>query len=283
MRIRFQYLVSAAIVAVIIALIAYLIFKPESHSGPPKDTAAPNPVPVQSVATSEPEAESEPYVSSAMDDTSTEQDSAATEPAPAAADSHLVAAPEELAGSDAVVLQVLTQVSPQLTKWLIPDEQIRKWVLTVDLMADGKLPKRYRPLDYPMDKFAVTKQDGLTVAAEENFARLTPLINTVTAIDAKLLAEYYRAWSPLLDKAYREQGKPGSFEERLLLALSRIISTEPLAQAEALERPTVFYHYKDETLEQATDVEKLCWRMGIDNLLAVQQFARDLRQQLDPI
>lgn len=284
MRIRFQYLVSAAIIVVVIAIIAYVIIRPGAENHPPVPAAtsqpesAPQPVSrkaedeLPDFLTAEPAAEPPPA-------DSVDEPAPAPEPEPA-----LIAAPEELSGSDETVLQVLSLISPQLTKWFIPDEQIRKWVLTIDLMADGRLPKRYRPLDYPMAKFAVTQEDGITVAADENFARLTPLIDAITAADPALLARYYRAWSPLLDKAYREQGKPGSFEERLLLALSRIIEVEPLVEEQAaLVRPVVFYRYQDKALESATDLEKLCWRMGEDNLLSVQQFAREFRQQLDPI
>lgn len=277
MRITFQYLVAAAIAAVVLGILLYFVLRSDAGSEQAvNEPALPTTEQrqVERAPVSEPVSRPDP---TDYADVQPEPEAAVTEPG-----EPLVAAPADLSGSDASVLEVLNLLSPQLAKWLIPDEQIRKWVLTVDLMADGKLPKRYRPLDYPMEKFRVAQRDDMTYAADDNFARLTPLIEALSDIDSTTLARYYRAWHPLVEAAYREQGKPGQFEDRLLLAISRILAVEPLADNEPLVRPGVFYLYQNKTLEDATDVEKLGWRMGEDNLMAVQDFARSLRAALDP-
>ena len=192
----------------------------------------------------------------------------------------IVSAPLTLNDSDAQVLLAAADFAPALAQWLIPAQQLRKWVLAIDLMADGKLPMRYRPLDYPMSKFNVS-QEETTVPAASNYPRMQAIISTVTSIDAQHLVRYYRQWSPILEKAYREQGKPDTFDQRLRQAISHVLAGEALRGDPALMRPSVLYRYADESLEQASDVDKLLWRMGPDNREQLQHFVRELRYQLD--
>ncbi|ARN72761.1 DUF3014 domain-containing protein [Oceanicoccus sagamiensis] len=192
----------------------------------------------------------------------------------------IVNAPITLDNSDASVLMAARDLTPTLTKWLLPKEQIRKWVLAVDLMADGKLPKRYRPVDYPMAKFK-TQASGLDeVTSDENYQRMNAMIETVTSIDQATLVRYYQEWLPLLEKAYREQGKPDTFNQRFLQTISQVLAVSPLEQQPALTRPSVLYQFESQEYESATDVEKLLWRMGPDNAEALQAFLRELRYQL---
>jgi len=195
----------------------------------------------------------------------------------------IIATPLTLEQSDARVLLAVADFSPKLAQWLLPEEQLRKWVLAVDLMADGKLPKRYRPLDYPMARFVVTQQGLETVANKDNMLRMSTIIKTVTSIDPKILARYYHQWLPILEAAYSEQGKPDTFDQRFRQTISRILGAEPLSEIDniALSRPSVLYRYTDPNLEQASDVEKLLWRMGPDNSEQLQYFLRELRYELE--
>ncbi len=193
----------------------------------------------------------------------------------------IISAPDALDGSDDQVLLALGDFSPTLMRWLLPKEQIRKWVLAVDLMADGKLPKRYRPIDYPMAKYVVQADGAETYTpVDTNFERMQPLIKVLTEIDTDLLARYYRAWLPILEKAYSEQGKADSFDQRLSQAMDRVLQVDPLSETAILTRPSVLYRYESELLESASDVEKLLWRMGEDNATDVQLFIRDLRHSI---
>lgn len=192
-----------------------------------------------------------------------------------------VSSPGSLADSDAQVLVAIADLGPALAKWLIPNEQIRKWVLTVDLMADGKLPKRYRPLDYPMAKFAIEGAGDNTAMADSNYPRLGAMIEVLATLDPKYLARYYHQWSPILEKAYKELGKPGSFDQRLHLTINRVLESQPLTEQALLARPSVLYRYADPRLEEASDVEKLLWRVGPDNSERIQDFVRELRYYID--
>lgn len=192
----------------------------------------------------------------------------------------LVAAPAELEGSDDQVREAVQDLAPAMASWLIPDEQVRKWVLMVDLLADGKLPRRYRPINYPMATFKVDENAGALVADPANHERANILLDQLLAIEPARLARYYRQWQPLLEKAYRELGKPGGFDQRLRLAIEQVQAVKPLQQTAGFKRPGVFYQYVDPTLEKSSDLSRLMWRLGEDNTRRLQAYLSKLLTEL---
>jgi hypothetical protein len=192
----------------------------------------------------------------------------------------LVAAPLTLDNSDGQVRAALTDFAPALAQWLTPEEQVRKWVMLVDQLAAGKLPMKNRPLQFSMPTFRVQDQRGGLHMDPANYPRANALIETVTAIPPSRLAQYYHAWRPTLDKAYAEVGGTGGFDKRLRVAIKRILNVRPLPAPPELVRPSVYYKYADERLEQASDVDKLFWRLGPDLTRRVQTYLRELEQEL---
>jgi hypothetical protein len=248
---------------VLIAVVAVVIWNQQADQPPPEPVAAPTPPPVIAPPP-EPVSLPEPEIMAA----------------PEIPDIVVVAPPPSVENSDSQVLLAVADFAPKLSQWLLPNEQIRKWVLAVDLMADGKLPKRYRPVDFPMDKFATGKQGEQTVITDSNFSRMNAIVETVTTIDPAVLASYYKEWLPTLEKAYREQGKSDSFDQRLQQTISQVLAADGLEKTPELVRPGVLYQYADKNLEQASDVEKLLWRMGPENTEQLQAYLRELRNQL---
>lgn len=200
-------------------------------------------------------------------------------PAPIEGDAPLVPPPPTLDASDAAVQQVFADLSPQLSQWLVPEAQVRRWVALVDQLADGALPDR-RPLNFPMSAFAVRRDGDKLLPDPSSYARATALIDAVTAIPPARVGPYYRAWYPRLEEAYRELGRGEGFDKRLHLALQRVIAVKPLPAPPALARPVVFYTYADSRYENASELEKLLWRLGPDNMQRVQNYARELEQAL---
>lgn len=196
---------------------------------------------------------------------------------PPAPEPVLIEAPATLDGSDEVVLEAVADLSSKLGQWLLPREQIRKWVLAADIVAEGKLPKRYRPIDYPIGKFKTINTGKTLVLDTDNYQRSNALITTLIAIEPAKLARYYQQWLPLLEKAYREQGKPDTFDNRFKQAISQVLAVNPQTETPALIHPSVLYKYADEQLEKASDIEKLLWRMGPDNAEKLQDYLREVR------
>lgn len=185
--------------------------------------------------------------------------------------------PKSLVVSDSQVLLAVADFAPTLGKWLLPRDQIRKWVMTIDLLADGKIPKRYRPLDFPLEKFKIDQNKNSKVMSATNFSRMNPVIETITATDPEKLSQYYKQWLPLLETAYQELGKKGSFDQRFKQAITQILASEPLKEKHTLIRPSVVYQFAEKPLEQASDVDKILWRLGPNNSERVQLFLRELR------
>ncbi len=205
------------------------------------------------------------------------------EPEPVAAEPALpaiVQPPSRLNGSDSQVKAALTDMGEGLLNWLTPEEQLRKWVVMVDQMADGRLPTKHRPVNYRKDPFLVIPSDDHFYQDGGNFDRWNPFIQVVTAIDPALLARYYRGWLPLLEQAYAELGKSGSFDRRFKQLLERLMLVGAVPEDAVLVRPNVFYQYADPRLEQQPPLTKWMWRLGADNMLEVQGFLRDFNDAL---
>lgn len=195
-------------------------------------------------------------------------------------ESTLLPAPTELDNSDPQVHSLVKILAPEFTQWLLPQQQIRKWVATVDMMAEGRYPRKYPAIDFPLGKFAVEKQGDEIRQADSNFKRADVLVAALTKIEPQQLAAYYQQWQPILEKAYQEQGKRDQFNDRLTQAIDTIIALEPLPENAKLKQPHVFYTYADPTLEQRSDLEKLVWRLGTENQLALQAYLKQLKPLL---
>lgn len=191
-----------------------------------------------------------------------------------------VGAPFELDHSDSVARAAVADVAARFAQWLTPEEQVRKWVILVDQIADGKVPVKDRPLNFPMTRFAIRLEGEKLMLEPGNFARADALVDAFTSMPVQTLAAYYHAWRPLLDKAYRELGGKGTFDPRLRAALDRVEAVHSLTTQPELIQPVVYYKYADPTLESATDVEKLMWRLGPTNTQKIQAFLNELEAAL---
>lgn len=184
---------------------------------------------------------------------------------------------ESLSRSDMIATVALQTLSPQLAKWVIPEEQVRKFVLVVDQLASGKMPQRHIPLDYSMAPFKV-EGGGETLRIDAlNEQRMNQLVDTVTAMDPKQAGQYYQAWLPVLEQAYGELGKRDTFRERVTALVNKIQAIEEAPEGATLVRPSVLYQYSDPQLEGRSDLEKWFWRMGDDNRAKVQAFLREVK------
>jgi hypothetical protein len=191
-----------------------------------------------------------------------------------------VIAPSTLDGSDIKVMLAVADISTDLAQWLVPEEQIRKWVLFIDNAANGDLIAKHRPWQYSMKPLVVATLGKKEYLAPSNYQRAKPLLTAVMSIPPEKLADYYYSWSPLLEKAYRELGKAGSFDTRFNQAIDKVLAAKSLPAEPELKLPSVMYQYQDKSLETASDIDKLIWRLGFENTNDIQQYLRDLKSRL---
>lgn len=192
--------------------------------------------------------------------------------------------------SDSSVLAALQQLRGEgLLQLLVPQEMIRKFVLAVNNLAEGKVIHEYRPVVSPAppfiaETFSVTVE-GAAVDQErvspKNFQRYEPYVTTLALIDSDAAVAVYRRFYPLLEEAFRELGlKKPNFHSVVIAAIDNLLAA-PDAQGDLLlVRPKVFYQYADPALEQLPQTHKLMLRMGSENARSVKASLRQLRARL---
>lgn len=192
-----------------------------------------------------------------------------------------VVAPDSLDGSDQRFVAAVADLSGTAAKWFVPKEQVRKWVVAIDQLAEGDVPTRNRPVTVARARFEAKRrgESDIWVPKDANYQRLNGLVQTVTAIEPERLAAYYRDWLPLFERGYEELGKRGDFDRRMKLAIARIQAVKPLAEPVELKRPGAMYVYADSELEAAPDIDKLMWRLGPENLATIQAYL----ERLEPL
>jgi hypothetical protein len=209
-----------------------------------------------------------------------------TPPAPAPAEEPLPG----LNDSDSIVLAALQQLRGEgLVQLLVPQELLRKFVLTVNNLAEGKVIHEYRPIISPPPPFIAEKFSVMiegTAADQErispnNFQRYEPYVTTLSLIDSDAAVAVYRRFYPLLEEAFNELGlKKPNFHSVLIAAIDNILAA-PDGQGDLLlVHPKVFYQYADPALETLPQTHKLILRMGPENARSVKASLRQLRARL---
>lgn len=179
--------------------------------------------------------------------------------------------------------------SESLLGLLVSDELIRKFVLAVNSIQEGKVVHEYRPVVSPPPPFLVetfsVMVDGNEVSQDridnKNFARYEPYVHALALIDSDAAVNLYKRYYPLLEEAFRELGlKKKNFHSVLIGAIDNILAAPDIQGDLLLLRPKVFYQYADPALEQLPQTHKLMLRMGPENARSVKASLRQLRARL---
>lgn len=192
--------------------------------------------------------------------------------------------------SDSSVMAALQQLRGEgLLQLLVPQEVLRKFVLAVNNVAEGKVIHEYRPVVSPPPPFIAetfsVMIEGAAVDQErvspKNFQRYEPYVTTLALIDSDAAIAVYRRFYPLLEEAFRELGlKKPNFHSVMIAAIDNILAA-PDAQGDLLlVHPKVFYQYADPALETLPQTHKLMLRMGPENARSVKASLRQLRARL---
>ncbi|MBQ0796152.1 DUF3014 domain-containing protein [Zhongshania sp.] len=188
--------------------------------------------------------------------------------------------PVAIDGSDEQLRSAAATLSAPLAEWMQPDEQVRKWVSVVDQLATYRFPTKHLPLVYNKEPFLAVKTEKGFQNDPGNFKRWDGLVNTVTAVEPKNLAIYYKKWSPFLEGSYNELGNPQSFDNQLRTMIEHLLMVEPIPEDAALKQPKVLYEYVDPVLENADPLSKWMWRLGPENMKKLQDWLRELESFL---
>ncbi len=192
----------------------------------------------------------------------------------------IIQPPKELSGSDDLFRFAVEAMTNQAVQWLTPDEQIRKWVLLVDNVANNKVPIKNRPLEFQLPPLNLESSGEMTRLGN-NTERTSILIDAFTNVDTTLVVHYYRAWLPTFEQAYEELGQEGDFHSRFIQAIDNVLAVDADAANDAtLIQPVVYFKFADPSLEKATRLEKFLWRLGSKNTEKIKRFLKQLKDKL---
>jgi len=188
-----------------------------------------------------------------------------------------------LDGSDPFVRELAAALtsSPRLAEWLLPEHLVRRFVASVDNVAEGVSPAPHLGHLRPDEPFRVHQVGGRRVADPASHRRYEMPTELFVSLDGERVARLYRHLHPLFEEAYRELGYPGrTFDQTLGAAIDRLLSVElPAEPAELVPSATV-WAYADPELEARPAAEKLLLRLGPENARRVQAKLVELRAAL---
>jgi len=185
--------------------------------------------------------------------------------------------------SDRIVRQLAGQLSshPQLASWLATKDLIRKFVASVDNIANGQSPRPHIDFFAPKDKFSVIKKGRMIVLDPAAYKRYNKVADVFSSIDTKSCVRLYRQLTPSLQEAYREIGYPeGDFHDTLKRAIVEVIRVPVVDEDIVLEKDVVTYKMRDQELENLSDAQKHLLRMGPENLRKIQIKLREMVRAL---
>jgi len=204
----------------------------------------------------------------------------AAEPAPSTPALEPLAFPAvSLAESDPVVRQFAAAIDadPAFSKWILTKDLIRKFVVSVDNVANGTSPKGHLDFFSLEGAFRVTRTRTGTFLDPASYARYAPVVGAVRSLDAKAAVRLYRAVEPLLQEAYNELGYPGvDFDETLVGAMSELLAVPVVTGPIGLSQKVLSYAMTDERLEELSPAQKQLLRMGPQGVEAVQAKIREI-------
>jgi hypothetical protein len=185
-----------------------------------------------------------------------------------------------LADSDAPLRDALGKISgaDAVKDFLVPQDLIRKIVVTIDNLPRQKIAVEKRPANPPSGAFLAEGDELHATFDQHNFERYKPLVAVVKRIDARQLGALYIHYYPLFQQSYQNLGYPnGYFNDRLVEVIDNLLATpEPKGPVE-LVRPNVMYLYADPALEKRSAGQKLLIRMGPENAKAIKAKLTELR------
>lgn len=192
--------------------------------------------------------------------------------------------------SDAGVLAALQELRGEgLLKLIVPQEVLRKFVLAVNGIEEGKVVHEYRPVVSPpppfiSEKFSVMVE-GVAVDQERisanNYQRYEPYVTTLALVDPDAAVALYKRFYPLMAEAFKELGlKKSNFHTVMIGAIDNLLAAPDVQGDLLLIHPKVFYQYADPALEKLPQTHKLMLRMGPENARSVKASLRQLRARL---
>lgn len=163
---------------------------------------------------------------------------------------------------------------------LVESGMIGRLVATIDNLPRAHVAEKVRPVGRLAEPFLVDEQDGsgdFTISAG-NYRRYDEMVSLLVNADMNEVADLYRRYYPLFQKAYVDLGYPnGYFNDRLVEVIDHLLETPDIAAPVQLVRPHVLYEFQDPALERLSSGQKLMLRIGAVHAEKMKAALRELR------
>ena len=184
-----------------------------------------------------------------------------------------------LDASDGLVRQLVGTLSshPTLAEWMVNEGLIRRFVVAVDNVADGRNPTQHLPFMRPTQRFAVSGAEPNLRIDPRSYRRYDTHAQIIASLDTEGSRELFARLEPLMDDAYRDLGYPDRrFRSTLTRAIEHLLEVPVTDGPSQVELGAAFYEYTDERLDSLSPVQKQLLGMGPDNVRTIQAKLRAL-------
>ena len=188
----------------------------------------------------------------------------------------------ELPNNDAGFREAILSISPELSPWLKTDQIIRKTITVANDFSQGLWIEKHMRFLKHSEAFSVEQTNKGVFIADKSYHRYDALASAIDTIDAKAAIAVYKKFRPLLLEVYAGFGYPSerTLEDIFLKSASQIMAAPIIVEPIAVVRPSVFYKYANDDLENLSPVSKQMLRMGPKNTRTIQNKVRQLVQEL---
>ncbi len=174
-----------------------------------------------------------------------------------------------LDASDEVIRSLVDQVSehPQLVRWAVNDDLVRRFVAAIDSTARGDSPRSHVTFMVPQGAFQAERQQQDLVIDDASFSRYDLMTQVFLSLDTATSVRLYRQLEPLFDEAYQDLGYPGGdFDNVLQKAIAHLLKTPIPEDPLEVEKGVRSYRFSDPVLENLSPAQKHYLRMGAGNM-----------------
>ena len=189
----------------------------------------------------------------------------------------------ELGESDGLVRELVGALSanPDLARWLMSENLIRRFVAAVDNIANGLSPRAHMDFLRIPDEFSAIEEDGALIVDPRSYRRYNAVVEVLDSVEAEGAVGLYRRMTPVIQAAYADLGYPEtSFHVTLLRAIDELLEVPVVEGDIILEEKLRSYALADPGLEEMSQAQKHLFRMGPRNVERVQNKLRALKSLL---
>ena len=189
----------------------------------------------------------------------------------------------DLNDSDGLVRNLAEVLSsnPLLARWLMTDDMIRRFVVTVDLISKGDSPRRQMDFIEVTKEFPVREAAGQVFLDPAGYRRYDQVTGVISSLDAKGCATLYRQLRLPIKQAYDELGyNDEDFDKKLEKAFAALLETPVVEDRIYLKKDVLTYLIVDPELENLRAAQKHLLRMGPNNIQAIQEKLREIARYL---